>query len=216
MLNIFVVNGYPQSGKTFFGELVGEIIHQRGGHFLHLSSITPIKILLRPQELWDPDEIDPSMWEELEGMKRSITNLDWDGETKDEYWRRTMFEFKALITERMPDFIHQWVFGRAEHLGDNSTVFVDIRERDNILAFEKFCNIQQKDCNVRKIFVESDRAIHADNFADRELDPTLYDFKVSNYRAGVAPSESIELLRGEAVRFINAELPFLANGPESR
>jgi len=216
MFNFFVVNGYPRSGKTFFGELVEDAISQRGGHFAHLSSITPIKILLRPQELWDPRDIDPSLWDELMELKRTITKFDWDGETKDEYWRATMFDLKHALTEQKPDFIHHWVYTRAQQLPEPRVIFVDIRESHNIHAFGDYCLRQDGDHTVRKIFVESDCVEHADNYADREVDPTLCDFRVLNHRLGKDSSESIALLKAEVIRFIDTELSFLANGPESR
>ena len=216
MFNFFVVNGYPRSGKTFFGELVGEAIGNRGCHFAHLSSITPIKILLRPQELWDPRDIDTSLWAELEELKRTITKFDWDGETKDEYWRATMFDLKHALTEKKPDFIHHWVYTRAQQLPEPRVIFVDIREPHNILAFEDYCLRQPGEHNLRKILVESDVVEHPDNSADRNIDLGLCDFRVLNYRLGKDPSESIALLKAEVVRFIDTELSFLANEPESR
>jgi hypothetical protein len=216
MLNIFIVNGYPQSGKTYFGQLVGEEIRKLGGEFVHLSSITPIKLLLKPRETWNSNEIDPGIWDELEELKRSITEHDWDGETKDEYWRATMFNLKHALTEQKPDFIHHWVYTRAQQLPEPRVIFVDIRESHNILAFEDYCLRQEGNHSVRKIFVESDSVVHADNFADREVDESLCDFRVINNRAGIDSVLSVEQLRGEVVRFIETELPFLTCGPERR
>jgi len=216
MLNIFVVNGYPQSGKTYFGQLVGEEITKLGGEFVHLSSITPIKLLLRPRETWDSNEIDPGIWDELEELKRSITEYDWDGETKDEYWRGVMFDLKQSLTESRPDFIHQWVLTRARELSHPAVVFVDIRERENILGFEEFCSRSLEEFQVRKIFVESDSAVHANNFADRELDPTLYDFLVQNNRLGLDSSVATRLLSNEVNRFIREELAYVGFEIEGR
>lgn len=216
MLNIFIINGFPGSGKTFFGDLVREEIEKLGGNFIHLSSISPIKMVLQPRELWDPKEIDPGLWDVLEEMKRSITPHDWDGTTKNNYWRGIMFDLKSSITANMPDFIHQWVLQRAKQLEDKSIIFVDIRESENITAFEDYCLHQGDNYRIRKVFVESDAALSADNYADSNLDPNQCDFRVMNNRLGVSTEQSITSLRQEALRFISSELSFFSDEPERR
>src|SRR5690606_23744048 len=125
---IFIINGLPGSGKTLFGQMIGEVLTSKGISFLHTSSILPIKHIMLPLDSWSIDIIPKDLWEELYKLRTMVTELDWDGETKDVFWRKVMSEIKVLATSEHPDFLNEWVMSQTDKLVEGSVVFVDIRE----------------------------------------------------------------------------------------
>lgn len=219
MKNIFVLNGFPGSGKTLFGKLVSDELREKGVDFLHTSSIDPVKQVLRPEDTWPEGFKNNGLASTLNGLKREVTDKDWDGETKDDYWRRAMSQLKAKILGYDPEFINRWVLRQTEFLSDPSVVFVDMREPENIAAFTKFCGENSKAVRVRSVFIESDMARRDyNNPSDQEILGYNYDIRIVNNRLGFEGDSQRELaaFREEAINFVNLALQDSRNSKERR
>lgn len=120
MQKIFILNGASSSGKTTLGKLVGEELKKRGINFLHTSSIDPVKALLMPLETWDATlTINLPTLNNIKWMKERITDgKDWDGVTKDDFWRWAMSELKTKITQEYPMLIHEFVFNKISSISE--------------------------------------------------------------------------------------------------
>src|SRR3990167_2646490 len=93
-MKIFVINGSPQSGKTTFGQLVGKSLEQRGIQFIHTSSIELVKKILAGDYEWICQMCSPGVINKVLQIKGEVTQLNWDGTTKNEEWREKMSIFK--------------------------------------------------------------------------------------------------------------------------
>lgn len=184
MNKIFVINGFPGSGKTTFGNLIAHELELLGVSFRQASSIDPIKELLRPQDLWTSPEFVGDKKERLNEIKRIVLpHGDWDGQTKDEYWRGKMSDLKGVFNRYDPWFINSWVIARAKELSTPSVTFVDIRETQNIEDFKNHVQIHYPEFMVRTVWVESDKGYKANNISDgEEIANYQYDIRVNNNR----------------------------------
>lgn len=181
MKKIYVVNGQAESGKTLFGQIVAEQLHEKGINFLHTSSIDPVKQILKPYEGWDP-KLKENIGSILLTLKKRVTNRDWDGVTKDQYWRKAMSDLKICITEQNPFLIHNLVLDQFEKFETGYVGFVDIREPENIEAFKKHAESMVFGLEVSKILLKSDMSIKYNNRSDLSVDQTQYDIVIENNR----------------------------------
>ncbi|HLD03569.1 MAG TPA: hypothetical protein VJC17_02235 [Candidatus Dojkabacteria bacterium] len=203
MKNVFVINGLPGTGKTLFGNLVKAGLTKLKIPFLHTSSIDLVKHLLMPQSQWDKKMVPVSKRQNLIEAKKKITLKDWDGLTKDIYWRKVMSDYKKAINNLYPKLIHSWILKKINSLEDNSVIFIDIREIDQIIGFVKFC--KNKSLNIKTINVESDVNDLYDNISDASVMTYIYDIYLYNYRKKYQNNQedSLNALKLEVSRFIN-------------
>lgn len=162
MKKIFVINGPARSGKTTFGEMVGELLEQRGIPFEHNSSINPVKMFLSSQG-----------WE---GKK-------WDKKTKDDYWRRAMYECKKRMIEADPHVFDRYAYERLEEIsqdGGEGVLFYDIREPENIAQIVEFFRDSNPEIEVLTVFIERECAEEFNNYADRNQRGYDYDIYIDN------------------------------------
>lgn len=208
MKKIYVINGLPESGKTFFGKVVGEELNGKGINFLHTSSIDPIKMALLPESSWDSTLT--SNWfikHNLKLFKSEIVDRDWDGVTKDEYWRKAMSDLKNKITELNPYLIHGMVLDKIQKLVDPYVAFVDIREPENIEAFCEYCSETRVGVETAKILVKSDTAREYSNISDLRVNDLQYDIVIDNRRKMFRdPSLSHWALKIKAATFVDQEI----------
>lgn len=202
MNHLYVINGYPGSGKTFFGQVFGEELKPQGVNFAHLSSIDPVKMILLPEDKWDATIIPSDSWEEMHIIKRIYTPEDWDGQTKDDYWRRIMFEVKAHLGKHRNGFIEEWLLARASQIESPRIIFVDIREEENIKFFREYCTEHSPEISFGTIFINSDCGSPSDNGADRTLNPKFYDYVIDNNRKGLFESDAAQALREQVRTFL--------------
>ena len=206
MRKIYVVNGLPLSGKTKLGELVGEELSERGINFLHTSSINPVKAILRSIDTWDP-ELRKNHGTILDILKKAVTNQDWDGVTKDEYWRRAMSDLKLKMTEWNPHILHGLVLDQFKRFRKDYVGFVDIREPRNIEAFKTHCLDTVVGIQVEKMLVVSDRSVEFSNFSDANVKDAEYDIIFENPRSVfVDDSASLWFLKARARSFVDQEI----------
>lgn len=164
-MKIFTINGLPTTGKTLFGELVQNSLEKIGVPFVHTSSIAPIKMILLPENQWDNGSL-PGDRGLLE-LKARVTDVDWDGVTKDGHWRGVMFQLKELLGKERPDLVHNYCLEQCDKAGGGVS-FVDIREPENIKGFKEFVSQRRSVAEVRTVLVSgSDRMVFR-NPADSE------------------------------------------------
>lgn len=181
---VYVINGYPGSGKTTFGSLTGKVLSQFHVHFVHTSSIDPIKHILKPKSTWDATVIDPTLWSLLEECKAEVTDLDWDGETKDVYWRGVMSALKQKLTDLVPSLVQNYIYLQVQSILSPGVVFVDIREPENIDALKQYFQKEDNSIPVQAIFIESDTVAAYDNPSDARVEQYIYDYSIDNRRSG--------------------------------
>lgn len=213
---IFVINGLPRSGKTTFGEMVGKKLKDLGINFLHTSSIDPVKYLLCPSETWPQEFQSPEFKDGLLKLKREVTEKDWDGKTKDDYWRRVMSEYKHKLLENYPDLIDAWVLSKALSLEGNSVTFVDIREPESIEKFKKYCGLSIYDLDVKSVLVTSNGAENFQNKSDESVFNYNYDYEIVNDRlmGGEKINETLKDLDVKASMFIESAIVNQSNRRE--
>lgn len=209
MQKIFVLNGASLSGKTTLGKLVGEELKKREVNFLHTSSIDPVKALLKPFETWDATlTINWPTMNNIRRIKESITEgKDWDGVTKDTFWRWAMSELKIKITEEYPTLIHEFVFNKIKIIPESYVAFVDIREPENIQGFRDFCHFKSRSIETAAIMVKSDGGKEFENRSDLSINDYPYDIVIENPR-DVFVSDEIALwfLRARIKPFVDKEI----------
>jgi len=162
MLKIFIINGPARSGKTTFGEMVGEFLGDRSIPFEHNSSVAPVKEYLRN-----------SGWE----------GNEWDGVTKDDYWRRAMYECKCWMIEGDKHVFDKYAFERISSISESSSsgvLFFDIREPENIEQMKKFFEEEHPEIEVLAVFVDRDEGEEFANYADSSQRNYEYDVYVDN------------------------------------
>lgn len=185
-MSIFVINGLPGAGKTTFGEVAGAKLEAMGIRSAHLSSIEPIKMILKPEADWDSAVLSEDHWKLMRPLKQELNlgGRDWDGETKDDLWRGKMSDLKAAITRDYPRFLDNWVLDKARALGNKGVSFVDIREPDNIAAFVHFCS--EHEVVAKSVCILSDAGRESVNPSDN---PAIldypYDITIENNHLGV-------------------------------
>ncbi|MFC1600486.1 hypothetical protein ACFL25_00190 [Patescibacteria group bacterium] len=194
MKKVYVVNGLPDSGKTLFGVLVAERLTESGVNFLHTSSINPVKQLLMPEGEWSQEFRQDGLVKDLRRMKAEVTDRDWDGETKDDYWRKAMSDLKAKLAEYDPNFVHSWVLARALQIEEPCVVFVDIREPHNIQGFKEYCQFASPEMEVKSVWLESDLGREFANLSDGwGIIEYTYDIRVRNNRREFGGDEERQL-----------------------
>lgn len=201
---IYVINGFPGSGKTIFGTITGDVLRQFQINFLHTSSIDPIKHVLMPKSMWNSDIIDPTLWELIEECKRAITDLDWDGKTKDVYWRGVMSALKQKLTECIPSLVQNYIYRQVVNISAPAVIFVDIREPENIDALKSYVHSQDSSIPVRAIFIESGAIAQYDNPSDARVKEYTYDVSIDNTRNG--GGKTLGSLRTQVQEFCNTYL----------
>lgn len=209
MQKIFILNGASLSGKTTLGKLVGEELKMRGINFLHTSSIDPVKALLKPFETWDATlTINWPTMNNIRRIKESITNgKDWDGITKDAFWRWAMSELKIKITEEYPTLIHEFVFNKIKTIPEPYVAFVDIREPENIQGFRDFCHLKSRSIETATIMVKSDGGREFKNRSDLSINNYPYDIVIENPRSAFVSDEiSLWFLRARIKPFVDNEI----------
>lgn len=215
MRKIYIVNGEVESGKTTIGKLVGKELRERGISFLHASSIDPVKSILQPFDTWGPEF--RSHTSTLLRLKSEVTNLDWSGKEEDKtpYWRKAMSNLKAKITENDPLLIHELVLNKFKNLGDSFVGFVDIREPENIQAFQEHCDSLMYGIKTAKILIKSDKSKQMDNRSDMSVNETQYDIVIDNTRSVFVSDEvSYWFLRAKVRTFVEQEI--LEGRPKER
>ncbi len=199
----------PRSGKTTFGQIVGNELRERGINFLHTSSINPVKQILCAYETW-PESLKKVGYGALEPLKRKITDRDWSGkeEDKDDYWRKAMSDLKAELINWSPSLIHGLVMDQFKTLGDDFVGFVDIREPENIIDFRNhILKTQRFVDSVETILVTSDRSQKFNNNSDARVNELQYDIVIENPRDSfVEDSVALWFLKCRAKSFVEQEV----------
>lgn len=217
MGKIFVLNGRSESGKTTFGKIVAEELALRGINFVHTSSINLVKTILKPVAFWDfPGDYE--LVRSLENLKWSVTQgKDWDGVTKDDYWRKAMSDLKLAITEKYPKLIPESILNQISDLPEPFTAFVDMREPENIQTFIRVCREQGRRIQAATVFVESDRARDFHNRSDESVYGMTYDYIIRNDRLkyeGTWEDLGLQALRRKACQFIDLAIIEHRSRPE--
>ena len=200
---LFVINGFPGSGKTTFGTLVGEELERHNVHFLHTSSIDPIKHVLMPRSKWNPSIINPSLWDTIDECKRVITDQDWDGMTKDVYWRGVMSAMKQKLNDTIPTLVQDYIFRQVASILTPAVVFVDIREPENIDALKDYVLTMNNPFPVAAVLIESDVMAQFDNSSDARVLEYSYDVVIDNRRSS---GGTLEKLRQQVRTFCLEEV----------
>ncbi len=208
MRQVYVINGSPGAGKTTFGELVAESMNDRDIPFQHISSIDPIKNILLSDTEHNPSIVSSDYYQKLLDLKKTLTSgADWDGATKDEYWRGVMAELKKQIVQTFPGLIEEYIATRVLQLPESSCVFVDILEAEGIRALREYFNTMPSDAKMQTLLIESDSALHFNNSSDTGVSHYNYDIRIRNDRNGIKSEDSLAQLRLEAVAFCNEQFP---------
>lgn len=156
-MKIFVVNGYPGSGKTTFENYVEDFAKKEGYYTLILSTVTFVK--------------------------KIATEIGWDG-TKTPKNRKFLSDLKNLLAEwgdipflDVKSSIRCW---KAEMESynintDKLIVFIDCREPKEI---ERLC----KELGAESIFIVNYLASSGEfsNDADAKVANYTYDYKINN------------------------------------
>ena len=177
-MKIFVINGSPQSGKTTFGQLVGKSLEQRGIQFIHTSSIELVKKILAGDYEWICQMCSPGVINKVLQIKGEVTQLNWDGTTKNEEWREKMSIFKQKLSTKFPNMIHEYCMSRAENVESSGVLFVDIREPSNIEAFRRYVAALYLDCELMTVLIVSPDAEIYYNESDLSVDKFAYDIEI--------------------------------------
>jgi hypothetical protein len=157
MKKIFIINGPARSGKTSFGEMVGAILEERGIPFEHNSSINPVKMFL---------------------SSRGWFGKKWDGKTKNDYWRRAMYECKKSMIEDDPHVFDRYAHERLEEISgemEEGVLFFDIREPENIAQIVEFFRENHSEVEVLTVFIERESSEEFNNYADMNQRKYEYD-----------------------------------------
>lgn len=147
MKKVFVINGPARSGKDTLIEMCRELLTGRINVATY-SSVDEVKQYLREFE-------------------------QWDGVTKDDYWRYRMFDVKQDMV-RDNDRPTRYLVERIADTPDNSIVFLHIREPEEILKllalFPDAFTIHVERINVEQFA----------NRADQETRRIPYNFYIDN------------------------------------
>lgn len=151
-MKIFVVNGYPRSGKDQFIKLCEQEIGK--AYCLKLSTVDQIK--------------------------KMSTQLGWDGQ-KDEKSRKYLCEIKKLYSDWFDysfEYIKKQISMFAYQLNEyttekNGVVFIQSRQPDEIHRFSK-------QFNAKTIFISRNSHQEYDNYADKNVENYKYDYYIDN------------------------------------
>ena len=163
-MKIYVVNGYPGSGKTTFERMACKKLGDGRG-FIY-STIHPIKELAQ--------------------------KISWDG-TKDAAGRRLLSDLKQAMNrycnytmETLEETINAIEMGCKEALIQNPVVFIDSREPDEIAAIKKLYN-------ATTILIVRDKPKELSNKSDSNVNKYHYDYAIIN-KAGLKEfDEAVDL-----------------------
>jgi hypothetical protein len=164
MKKIFIINGQARSGKTSFGEMVGEILKEQRIPFEHNSSITPVKIFL---------------------SSHGWLGRKWDKKTKDDYWRKAMYKCKKRMISDDPNIFDRYAYNRLEEISGEAgegVLFFDIREPENIVQMVEFFRDTHPEIKVLTVFVERECGEEFNNYADTNQGNYDYDIYIDNNR----------------------------------
>lgn len=162
MLQIFIINGPVQSGKTTFGQMVGTILERENIPFEHNSSVGPVKNYLK-EFGWNGEL--------------------WDGVTKDDYWKRIMYECKCWMIEKDEHIFDKFAVGRLLDISDgglDGVFFFDIREPENIQQIVDYVNENNPEISIKTVFVNRSQDLEFNNYADRNQGNYTYDIFLDN------------------------------------
>ena len=139
-------------------------------------------------------------------MKDIITGgRDWDGTTKDGFWRKAMSDLKAAINKDYPSLIDEVVLNRTIALEKPSVTFVDIREPSNIEKFIQHAN--SLNLHPQTLLVKSDRSMTYENASDLSVFNMKYDIVIENNRNRFKFEEIARIdLQRRAINFIEMEV----------
>ncbi len=161
-MKIFIINGNAGCGKTTFGEYAAKILKGKKIPFLHDSSIKPVK-----------DFVQENGWE---GKK-------WDGVTKDDYWRRALYECKCWMIENDKNIFDKYALEKIHEISDSSSegiLFFDIREPENISQLVEYVKENDPKVKVFSLFVERNSDFKFNNYADQNQSNYKYDIFLDN------------------------------------
>ena len=181
MLKIFVINGRARVGKNTFCEQVGKILQEKDIPFMHESSVNPVREYLKT-----------TGWE----------GKLWDGVTKNEYWRKAMFDCKKMFVDMDKHCFDDYAIGKLyEYFGEdgNGVLFFDIRESEYICQLKEYIEVNYPEIDFKAILIKKDIDEEFDNYAyaDKNVEEyPEYDYVIEN-------NGTIDDLRGEAIKFIN-------------
>ncbi len=161
-MQLFIINGNAGCGKTTFGLLVEEFLKEKGVPFLHDSSIQPVKDFLLENK-----------WE----------GKQWDGITKDAYWRGAMYACKCWMIEQDSHVFDKYALRKIREIDkdtNRAVLFFDIREPENIIQLVKYIQKQDSNIKVFSVFVQRDSECEFNNYADTNQTNYKYDIYVDN------------------------------------
>lgn len=153
MNTIFIINGYPASGKDTFVEMVREELLPRGIPVHNISSIRPVWNMLKSAGI-DMDRKGPAERKLAAEVKSALENYDW------------------CVTKRVMEDARASLIG-AQH----ALCFVHMREAAAIKRAIPLGGTHR----VMKVLVKRPGAIEdMDNHADTDVMNTTYDIIVNN------------------------------------
>jgi len=161
-MQIFIINGNAGCGKTTFGLFVAAFLKDKGVPFLHDSSVKPVKDFLLENK-----------WE----------GKQWDGITKDDYWRRAMHECKCWMIEQDQHVFDKYALKKIREIDkdtNSAVLFFDIREPENIIQLVKYIQKQDSKIKVFSVFVQRDSDCEFNNYADTNQTNYEYDIYLEN------------------------------------
>ncbi len=147
MKKVYVINGPAGTGKDTFIHIFGELLAGKL-HVATYSAVDEVKQYLREQE-------------------------DWDGVTKDAYWRNRMYEVKMQMVadnDRPTRYLLESVYNAP----DDSVIFLHIREPQEILK------VLAALPEAETIHLDSERVARFDNPADAQTNDFIYTHYLRN------------------------------------
>lgn len=168
---VIVINGIGGSGKDTFIDIIKNNFKIP---VFNISSIDEVK-----EELKNPSE---------ETIKLLDLKSNWDGITKDDYWREKMVKLKKLH-EKDNDRPNRTIIKKVREI-DNGLIFIHVREPKNIQILKE--NIP----NLITLLINRKSIITPNNSSDRGVFDYEYDLIFNN------DSESLDTFRDEILEFI--------------
>ncbi len=148
---------------------------------MHESSVDPVKEYLRTN-----------------GWEGNI----WDGITKNEYWRKAMFDCKKMFIDMAKHYFDDYAIRKLyEYFGESGegVLFFDIRESEYISQLKEYIGVNYPGIDFKAVLIKKDIVEEFENYAyaDKNVEGyPEYDYVIDN-------NGTIEDLRGEAIKFIN-------------
>jgi hypothetical protein len=147
MKRVYVINGPAGTGKDTFIGLVRTLLNGQRD-VLTFSSVDEVKLYL-------------------------INNENWDGVTKDSYWRLRMHEVKKQMVAD-GDRPTQYMIERIAEAPENSIIFLHIREAEEILKLKALLD------QLRTIHLDREGVERYSNPADANTLTLEYDHYIRN------------------------------------